>query len=67
MLASHSSEATAAACLLLFRQGLDTIEIGKRLKIPEARASKLLWIARSRNKGLPAEFLSNGVVKRVGP
>ena len=58
--AAHSVQ-----CLNLFRQGHDTFAIAKRLGISEAKASKLLWVARSREKGLPADYLRAGHVARI--
>lgn len=47
-----------AKVLGLFRSGLDTAQIAKIMHIQEARASKLLWVARCHERGLPATFLT---------
>lgn len=60
-----TSHQLSAASLRLFLAGKDTVEIGKSLGIPEARASKLLWVARCRAKRLPADFIFNGAVRRI--
>lgn len=60
-----TSHQLAAATLKLFRAGKDTVEIAKALGIPEARASKLLWVARSRARRLPADFIFRGAVRRI--
>ena len=54
------------AALQLFREGRDTADIAQRLGVPEARASQLVWLARCRARGLPAEWLSpDGTVGRA--
>lgn len=55
----------AKACLREFRSGRDTMQIATRFGISEARASKLIWVARSWEKGLPAEYEVRGIRKRV--
>ncbi|MGN6143518.1 MAG: hypothetical protein ACTHOP_08010 [Mesorhizobium sp.] len=39
----------------LFLMGMDTVEIAKRLGIDEAVASRRVYMARCREKGLPIE------------
>jgi hypothetical protein len=58
-------EETAKQALWLFRQGMDTVAIARSLQIGEARASKLLWYARCKERNLPAEYLYGGVRKRI--
>lgn len=60
-----TSHQLSAASLKLFLAGKDTVEIGKSLGIPEARASKLLWVARCRARRLPADFIFNGAIRRI--
>ena len=43
--------------LQLFRSGMDTNEIAKKLFVPEAEVSRRIWVARSRELGLPARYL----------
>lgn len=58
-------EEIAFEALRLFREGNDTLEITKGLQISEARASKLLWWVRCKEKGLPAEFIGDGHRRRI--
>lgn len=51
--------------LQLFRQGKDTLEIAKLLRISEAQVLRRIHEDRSREKGLPAEVMNRGVVRRV--
>ncbi|HYE25080.1 MAG TPA: helix-turn-helix domain-containing protein [Clostridia bacterium] len=51
--------------LRMFREGMDTFAIAKELNLSEATVSRHLWVARCREKGLPARFLSRGVVKQI--
>lgn len=60
-----SVEQTAQEALSLFRQGKDTSEVAKVLQIGEARVSKLIWWARCKEKSLPADYLSSGILKRI--
>lgn len=53
-----SIDQLAVDILARFRDGADTSEIARTLNIPEAKVSQLLWIARCRDKGLPATFLT---------
>lgn len=54
--------------LTMFRHGLDTVEIAKRLGVSEANVSRYIWVARSREKRLPADFLNkDGQIKRIAP
>jgi hypothetical protein len=49
-----------------FRSGKDTLEIAREFSVSEARVSRLLWVARCRDKGLPATFLTKArEVKRI--
>ena len=59
-----NSHALALRALQHFRHGFDTLEIGRKLGIPEARASRLLWVARCHAKGLPADFRT---IRRIAP
>ena len=47
-------EEQAFEVLRLFRSGRDTHEISVELNLPESVVSRLLWVARSWDKGLPA-------------
>ena len=51
-------EVMAKNALKEFRKGNDTAEIAAKLQISEARASRLVWVARCQEKGLPATFLN---------
>jgi DNA-binding transcriptional regulator LsrR (DeoR family) len=54
--------------LALFRYGMDTYDIAKTFGIPEAKASRLLWVARCREMGLPATFMNKArEVKLIAP
>ena len=54
--------------LRLFREGLDTKDVALRLGVSEALAARYIWVARCREKGLPADFEnSSGEVKRIAP
>ena len=61
------SHILADRCLQHFRHGFDTVEIAKRFGISEARASRLLWVARSHAKNLPADYVIAGgkIIRRV--
>lgn len=62
------SQELAQSALALFRLGLDTFDIARKLGIPEARASRLLWVARCHAKGLPADFRTKGrTIRRIAP
>lgn len=47
----------AQNALHLFRAGNDTSEVAKRMRIPESKASRLIWIARCQEKKFPALWL----------
>lgn len=57
-------EKAADSCLAYFRKGKDTMQVAKRFGISEARASRLIWVARSWEKGLPADYDHRGSVRR---
>ena len=44
------------AALELFRSGLDTVEIAKRLGVSEAVASRMVFEQRSQERGLHVHF-----------
>jgi len=56
--AHYTSEALATACLQMFRQGHDTYDLGKHFGISEAKASKLVQVARDRERGLSTAVLA---------
>ena len=58
---------TAELILQLFRDGFDTVEIARHLGLPESKASRYLWAARSWEKGLPAEYMHRDVVRSIEP
>ena len=63
-----TTETLGLAALQLFREGRDTAAIAEMLGVPEAQASQLIWLARCRAKGLPAELLTpSGAVRRLPP
>ncbi|WP_127524052.1 hypothetical protein [Mesorhizobium sp. Z1-4] len=62
---NHDQASLAKSCLAYFRKGKDTMQVAKRFGISEARASKLIWVARSWEKGLPADYDHRGSVRRV--
>ena len=63
-----NSHDLALRALQHFRHGFDTVEIGRKLGIPAARASRLLWVARCHAKGLPADFRTKGrTIRRIAP
>lgn len=41
-----------------FRSGLDTFEIARRRNMSESKIARLMWVARCRDKGLPATFVN---------
>jgi transposase len=41
-----------------FRSGKDTLEMAKEFGVSEAMVTRLLWVARCRDKGLPSTFLT---------
>lgn len=54
--------------LELFHEGKDTQEIALLMGVSEAKASRYVWAARCREKGLPADFLtSDKEAKRIAP
>ena len=58
----------AEMALARFRAGSDTAEIAELMRLPECRVSKMLWVARCREKGLPAVFLNRSrEVKLIAP
>jgi vacuolar-type H+-ATPase subunit C/Vma6 len=58
----------AEMALRRFRAGSDTAEIAEWMRLPECKVSKLLWVARCREKGLPATFMNRArEVKRIAP
>jgi hypothetical protein len=68
MSALPAADTSDLAALQLFREGRDTADIAQMLGIPEAHASQLVWLARCRAKGLPAELLTpSGAVRRLQP
>lgn len=61
-------ESQAKEVLRLFRSGKDTAEISKVMGLPEPTISRLLWVARCWEKGLPALMLNKArEVKRIEP
>lgn len=44
----------AETILALFRAGSDTLEIAVAMRMPEAAISRLLWVARSRERRIAA-------------
>lgn len=59
---------TADEMLALFRSGKDTAHIARIYKIPEAKVSFLIFVARSRALGKPAIYHGRDrQLKRVGP
>jgi hypothetical protein len=64
----NTSDVLGLAALQLFREGNDTADIALALGVNEARASHLVWLARCRAKGLPAELLEPcGEVRSLAP
>lgn len=63
----HRPGGLAADCLKLFRACRDTLQIAESFDLPEARVSRLIWAARCRERGRPAEFLQGGILKRIAP
>lgn len=61
---NYDQASLAKSCLVYFRKGKDTIRVAKRFGISEARASRLIWVARSWEKGLPADYDHCGSVRR---
>lgn len=61
------SQTLAARCLQHFRNGFDTANIARRLAISEAKASRLVWVARCHAKHLPADYVAPGgkMVRRI--
>ena len=58
----------ADAALALFRAGLDTDQIARRMGIRESQASRYVWYGRSREKQLPADYVGReGEVRRISP
>lgn len=58
----------ANAALQLFRAGCDTVEVALRLGIPESKASRYVWVARSWERGVPADYVTDkGMVRRIEP
>lgn len=55
----------AFEALRLFRSGLDTVQIGKRLSISDAKASRYIWAARSAALSKPADFIRDGKTLRI--
>lgn len=41
-----------------FRAGKDTLTIARERKLPESKVARLMWVARCRDKGLPATFVN---------
>lgn len=41
-----------------FRAGKDTLEIARLRQMPESKVARLMWVARCREKGLPATFVN---------
>jgi len=61
-----SLDAKAEAVLALFRAGSDTMEIAIAMGLLEPTVSRLLWVARSREKRLPATFMNrDGKLKQI--
>ncbi|RWO22834.1 hypothetical protein [Mesorhizobium sp.] len=51
-----------------FRAGSDTAEIAAQMRLPEWKVSRLLWVARCREKDLPATFMNRSrQVKQFAP
>ena len=44
--------------LAKFRAGNDTAHIARAKKLPESKVARLMWVARCRDKGLPATFVN---------
>jgi hypothetical protein len=58
----------AERALTLFRYGMDTHDLAKTFGVSEAKASRLLWVARCRERGLPAIFMNKArEVKLIAP
>jgi transposase len=54
--------------LALFREGKSTHEVALLIGTSEALASRYIWVARCREKGLPADFYNaSGEIKRIAP
>lgn len=53
------------AMLSMFRSGLDTYAIAKRLNVKEAVVSRHIWVARCQELGRPADFIRDGSIKRI--
>lgn len=51
--------------LSLFRSGMDTYDIAKRLNVHESIVSRRIWVARCRELGRPADFIRDGSIKRI--
>ena len=64
----NTSDTLGFAALQLFGEGNDTADIALTLGVSEARASQLVWLARCRARGLPAELLEPcGEVRSLAP
>lgn len=50
-------DSLATNILASFRKGNDTAAIAQDTGFPEEKVSRLLWVARCREKSLPATFL----------
>ena len=51
-----------------FRKGKDTRQIARLMQMPEAQISRLLWVARCRDKGLPATYLNRArEIRKIAP
>lgn len=51
-------DALADSILAEFRAGNDTLEIARARNMPESKVARLMWVARCRDKGLPATFVN---------
>lgn len=64
----NAMDVKAEYVLGLFRKGKDTVQIAKFLGLTEAKVSRLLWVARCRERNLPATFMNKArEVKRIAP
>lgn len=58
----------AEVVLAAFRTGKDTLDISKSMNLPEPTVSRLLWVARCRERALPATYLNKArEMKQIAP
>lgn len=61
-------EEQAFEVLRLFRSGRNTHEISVELNLPESFVSRLLWVARCWDRGLPAVLMNKArELKHIAP